>query len=101
MMPMSCQIDIDFVPRVPPVPPVPPFLDTPYIQNTHTIEAIIYIFLPRMGVENNREQGEQRERLSKKALYFNGLRHSLFSNRSGNDREQIIMELQYGKEIIS
>ena len=86
---MSCQIDIDFVPRVPPVPPVPPFLDTTYIQNTHTIEAIIYIFLSRIGVENNREQGEQRERLSKKALYFNGLRHSLFSNRSGNDGEQI------------
>ena len=59
---MSCQIDIDFVPRVPPVPPVPPFLDTPYIQNTHTIEAIIYIFLSRMGVENYGEQGEQRER---------------------------------------
>ena len=63
---MSCQIDIDFVPRVPRVPPVPPFLDNPYIQNTHTIEAIIYIFLSRMGVENNREQGEQRERQSKK-----------------------------------
>ena len=24
----------------------------------------------------------------KKALYFNGLRHSLFSNLGGNDREQ-------------
>ena len=37
----------------------------------------------------------------KKSLYFNGLRHSRFSNRGGNDREQIIMELQYGKVIIS
>ena len=98
---MSCQIDSNFVPRVPHVPPVPPFLDTPYIQNTHTIEAIIYIFLSRMGVENNSEQVEQIERLSKKALYFNGLRHSHFSGRSGNDREQIIMELQYGTQIIS
>ena len=89
MIPMSCQIDIDFVPRVPHVPPVPPFLDTTYIENTHTIEAIVYIFLSRMGVENNGEHGEQRERLDKKALYFNGLRHSLFLMLIGNDVEQI------------
>ena len=36
----------------------------------------------------------------KKPLYFNGLRHSLFSNRGGNDREQIIIEVQHGTQIV-
>ena len=35
----------------------------------------------------------------KKALYFNGLRNSLFLNRGGNDREQIIMEVHMERKL--
>ena len=37
----------------------------------------------------------------KKSLYFNGLRHSLFLILIGNDGEEIIMEVQYGTQIVS